>query len=175
MKIIITILLTLMTSILTSSVSFAQKKPAAKKAGEFTRAYGLAGCGLGSVLIGKRGGQIFAATTNNTSFNQSFGISAGSLNCVDSPSAEVAGRMDQFILVNRSQVQGDIARGNGETIAAIGSFMGCPSASSKIGSELKANYSNIFVNDARTNEVTDSVISIIMKNPELSQECNQLG
>ena len=161
-------------SIVTSFAAFAQKKSTAKPEG-FTRQYGLAGCGLGSVLMGKRSVQIFASTTNGTSSNQWFAISAGSLNCVDSPTAEVAGRMDQFILVNRSQVQGDIARGNGETIAALGTFMGCSSSPAEIGSELKANYSGIFVEEAAPNEVTDAVITVILKNPELSKTCNHLG
>lgn len=167
MKLLVIALLTI------SSVNvFAQaKKMAPSKAG-FTREYGLAGCGLGSVLMGKRGAQIFAGTTNNTFGNQTFGITMGTLNCVDSASAEVAGRMDQFILVNRSQVQGDIARGQGETISALGTYMGC---SSNIGPALKASYSNIFNGDVKANEITDSVISVIMANPELAKSCNTLG
>lgn len=167
-----------------ASVTFAQTKqpakaaaaPAAKRvAREFSRQYGMAGCGLGSVVMGKNGMQISAATTNGTSFNQTFGISAGSLNCVDSPSAEVAGRLDHFILVNRSQIQGDIARGNGETISALGSYMGCTDSSTKIGAELKASYSEIFDNEAKTNEITDSILTVILNSPELSQQCNNLG
>ena len=165
-----------------ASVTFAQTKqpakaaaPVAKRTQSFSRQYGMAGCGLGSVVMGKNGMQISAATTNGTSFNQTFGISAGSLNCVDSPSAEVAGRLDHFILVNRSQIQGDIARGNGETISAMGSYMGCADSSTKIGAELKASYSEIFNNEARTNEITDSILTVILNSPELSQQCNNLG
>lgn len=168
MKLLVIALLTI------SSLNvFAQAKKAAPSKAGFTREYGLAGCGLGSVLMGKRGAQIFAGTTNNTFFNQMFGISMGTLNCVDSASSEVAGRMDQFILVNRSQVQGDIARGQGETISALGSYMGC--SSSNIGATLKASYSNIFNGDVKANEITDSIISVIMANPELAKSCNTLG
>jgi hypothetical protein len=167
-------ILIILFALFSTSISFADKKVSKKSEG-FTRQYGLAGCGLGSVLMGKRSAQIFASTTNGTAFNQWFAISAGTLNCVDSPSAEVAGRMDQFIMVNRSQVQGDIARGNGETIAALGTFMGCEQLSSKIGNELKSHYSNIFVKDAAANEVTDSVITVILQDPELSKDCKHLG
>ena len=160
-----------------ASVSFAQtraaKKPSAKR--QYARAYGLAGCGLGSVVMGKNGAQISAATTNGTSWNQTFGISAGTLNCVDSPSAEVAGRMDHFILVNRAQIQGDIARGSGETISALGNYMGCTDFSKQIGVELKANYSGIFEGEVKTNEITDSIITVILSSPELSQQCTNLG
>ncbi len=184
MKNILIILVTVV-----GSISFAQTKakPApAKQASptqnaparanrQFARQYGMAGCGLGSVVMGKTGGQISAGTTNGTSFNQTFGISAGTLNCVDSPSAEVAGRMDHFILVNRSQIQGDIARGNGETIAALGSYMGCTESSNKIGAQLKASYSDIFDHEAMPNEITDSIITVILSSPELSQQCANLG
>ena len=168
MKLLIIALLTV------SSLNvFAQaKKMAPKAAAGFTREYGLAGCGLGSVLMGKRGAQIFASTTNETLSNQLFGITAGTLNCLDSASSEVAGRMDQFILVNRTQVQGDIARGQGETISALGTYMGC---SSNIGPALKASYSNIFNGEVKANEITDSIITVILANPELAKSCNTLG
>lgn len=171
------ILLVVVTLIAT--VSFAQTKKTTsagtKKAASFAREYGLAGCGLGSVLIGKHGAQIFAGTTNNTSFNQTFGISAGTLNCVDSASSEVAGRMDQFILVNRSQVQGDVARGSGETIAALSNYMGCDSSSSEVASELKENYSTIFNGDHKANEITDTIITVILSKPALAQKCGNLS
>lgn len=162
-----------------ASVSFAQTKPAAsapmKKSASFSRQYGLAGCGLGSVLMGKKGAQIFAGTTNGTFGNQTFGISAGTLNCVDSPSAEVAGRMDQFILVNRSQIQGDVARGNGETIAALSSYMGCDASSNQVATELKNNYSTIFNGDVKANEITDSIITVILSKPALAEKCGNLS
>lgn len=155
-----------------SSFAFAKGKGSS---GSFARQYGMAGCGLGSVIVGKRGAQIFAGTTNGTSFNQSIGITVGTLNCVDSPSAEVAGRMDQFIMVNRSQVQGDIARGQGETIAAIGQYMGCSANAGQIGSALKSDYPTIFTSGAPANEITDGIISTILSNPELAASCQNLG
>ena len=171
------ILITMLSVI--ASISFAQTKtassPSSKKATSFSREYGLAGCGLGSVVMGKKGGQISAATTNGTSFNQIFGITAGTLNCVDSASAEVASRIDQFILVNRSQIQGDVARGNGETIAALSTYMGCESDSKQIGQELKSNYSAIFNDTAKANEITDSIITVILKTPTLAQKCGNLS
>ena len=168
MKLLIVILMSF-----SSLVAFSQTKKAPAKSAGFAREYGLAGCGAGSVLMGKRGAQIFAGTTNGTASNQWFGITSGTLNCVDSASAEVASRMDQFILVNRTQLQGDIARGQGETISAIGTYMGC--SSNKIGPALKASYSNIFTGDVKANEISDSIITVIMSNPELAQECQNLG
>lgn len=153
-----------------STQSSAPSKPAKS----FQRQYGLAGCGLGSVVMGKNGGQVSAATTNGTSFNQTFAISAGSLNCLDTATAEVASRMDQFIIVNHSQLQGDIAKGNGETISAISSYLGCAQSSKEIGQSLKANYSTIFTKAKTANDITDSIINVILNNPELSDRCNKI-
>ena len=141
----------------------------------FERQYGLAGCGLGSVVMGKHGGQVSAATTNGTLGNQTFAITAGTLNCLDPKTAEVASRMDQFIIVNHSQLQGDIARGNGESITAISSIMGCSQSASEIGQSLKANYSTLFSAEKYTNEITDGIINVILSNPELSSKCNKLA
>src|SRR6266545_2071443 len=49
----------------------------------FEPSYGLAGCGLGSMLIGSKPGivQIFAATTNGSFGTQTFGITSGTSNC----------------------------------------------------------------------------------------------
>lgn len=161
---------------LSASVSFAQAKKAApaKASQSFQREYGLAGCGFGSIVMGRQGGQVSAATTNATSASQLFGITTGTANCVDSASAQVADRMDVFINVNLSQVQGDIARGQGETVAVIGSFMGCTTPA-KVGSALKANYSAIFNGDVKANEITDSIITTILQNEELVRECQSLG
>ncbi|MBX7232233.1 MAG: DUF3015 domain-containing protein [Bdellovibrionales bacterium] len=161
-----------------STFAFAQKKSSQPKdnpSEKFDRQYGIAGCGLGSVLIGKRGAQIFASTTNGSWSNQMFGISSGTLNCVDSPTAEVASRMDQFIMVNRSRVQGDIARGQGESVAAIGQYMGCTASSNKIAVTLKSSYTSIFTSGATVTEVTDGIITAILANPELAKSCQHLG
>src|SRR5438309_10501086 len=47
--------------------------------------YGLAGCGLGSMIFGDQKGaiQILAATTNSTFGTPTFGISSGTSNCVE--------------------------------------------------------------------------------------------
>lgn len=142
---------------------------------KFARNYGLAGCGLGSVWIDKHGSQVTAATTNNSSANQMFGISSGSLNCIDSSSAEVAGRMDQFIRVNKDQLQGDIAKGSGETIEALAEVMGCTGDKSAVGTALKKNYNSIFESNVPANEITDSIITTIKVDGNLSSQCKKLS
>lgn len=93
--------------------------------GEYTgQGYGLAGCGLGSMLFGPEEGavQIFAGTTNGLAGNQTFGITVGTSNC-DIP------RMGQqaaaFIENNKEVVRKEAARGEGETVTAISVLLNC--------------------------------------------------
>lgn len=159
-------LIVLVSALLSATAAFA-----APKAQSFSREYGMAGCGLGSVIVGKRGGQIFAGTTNNTAFNQLFGITFGTLNCVDGPSNEVAMNMDKFIVTNRAALSADVAKGDGETLMALTQVMGCSVNSQDMGRVLKANYNQIFVNEAQPNIVTDSIISVI-KDSQVASQCN---
>lgn len=158
------ILLLVLTGIATAFASGSKSKKT------FSRPYGMAGCGLGSLVIPKQGSQVFAGTTNGTSSNQYFGITFGTSNCVDNGTGEVAHRMDQYIHVNKSQLAGDVAKGQGETIVALGQVMGCqPQA--PLASALKAHYQDIFNGDQTTNIVTDNIITVIQNDESLSTQC----
>lgn len=154
---------------LASSTSFAAAKE------KFVRPYGMAGCGLGSLIIGKSGGQIFAATTNYTYYNQLFAITTGTSNCVDNPNDEVATRMDRFVVSNKVAMASDIARGSGETISSISKLMGCQS-SGNVATALQRNFREIFPHaKISPNEVTDSIISVIKEDDSLSQSCKGIS
>ena len=72
--------------------------------------YGLAGCGLGSLVCGDEKGaiQILAATSNALFFTQTFGITSGTSNCVDSAAPAKGTRI--FIEGNREALAKDAAR-----------------------------------------------------------------
>ena len=86
--------------------------------------YGMAGCGLGSIVFGNKPGivQIFAATTNGTFNSQTFGITSGTSNCVDTSGAS-SSRL--FIDVNREALAKDMSRGSGDTIKSLSAIAGC--------------------------------------------------
>ena len=106
-------------------------------------AVAIAGCGLGSVAMGKGGNQILAGTTNGTSGNQTFAITFGTLNCIDSESEQVASRVDRFVTANKVALAGDIARGEGETLASLSVMLNC-SEGAALGSALQGRFSQIF-------------------------------
>lgn len=111
----------------------------------FAKPYGDAGCGLGSIVFGDQAGftQVFAATTNGTSYSQTFGISTGTSNCTDGGSVKGAMAVPAFIEVNKASLAKDAARGEGETLAGLANLLGCNSKN--LGSSLKSNYNKIFV------------------------------
>ena len=173
------LMITLLAVTLVAPAAFANpKKKAAPKAApaSFERNYGTAGCGLGSMALGKSGGfmQVFAATTNGTSANQLFGITSGTLNCLDGPAEEVASRMDNFIEINKVALASDIAQGQGEALNAFASLMGC-SSTGALGKTLQNNFEVIYPSHTvQTMDVTDKVITIIKNDSELYNTCSSI-
>lgn len=100
--------------------------------------YGMAGCGLGSQVIGKEGNQILAATTNGTG-TQTFGISSGTSNCVTA--SEQTAMIKNFIEANYESLVTDMAKGQGDSLKTLSSFYGCNSDT--FATEMKNNYETI--------------------------------
>jgi hypothetical protein len=123
--------------------------------------YGTAGCGLGSIVFGSKPGfiQVLASTTNGSFSSQTFGITSGTSNCVDTAPSMSATRT--FIQANREALAKDIARGQGETIVNLTTLAGCKSAA-QVGTVLQQNFKSIFP-DAGVSDrkVTDNVIGTL--------------
>lgn len=138
-------------------------------------AYGMAGCGLGSVLFGEtesRGGQVLAATTNGIYGNGTFGMSSGTSNCVPENStsaAEIKKNVDMFVAANRESLANDIAKSNGETIITISGMMGC-SDSEYLGAKLQSRYEVIF-NSQENQVVSDNMFDTITSDRYLVENC----
>lgn len=105
--------------------------------------YGEAGCGLGSVLMGKSGNQIMASTTNGSSYTNLFGISSGTSNCTDDGVVKSSKRVPLFIESNSLALQKESSRGSGESISSLAQLVNCESAT--LGSAMKQNYRFLFV------------------------------
>jgi len=153
----------------------SDEKPARRKSlhEEFTgQGYGMAGCGLGSVVFGEQPGkiQIISATINSTAGSQTFGISSGTSNCTDTMRTANAG---VFIEVNRVALESDIARGQGETIAHLSAIMECQD-SAAVAQKFQQNFSEIFPQQGVPAEkVTEKIKSLINKDKALG--CKRLG
>jgi hypothetical protein len=130
--------------------------------------YGTAGCGLGSIVFGAQSGfvQVFAATTNGTSGNQTFGITSGTSNCGASAMAMEGTKV--FIEGNREALAKDAARGSGETIVALRNIASCEAPTEQVGSALQQNFGKLFPSaDAATEQVRDNVIQFLQSEKTL--------
>lgn len=107
--------------------------------------YGDAGCGLGAMVLGPQKGwtQVFGATLNGTSGNQTFGITSGTSNCTDGGAVAMDKQVPHFVEVNRFALAKEAARGGGETVSGLAGLLGCESQS--FGKNLQKNYDRLFV------------------------------
>ncbi|MFA6237874.1 MAG: DUF3015 family protein [Bacteriovorax sp.] len=137
--------------------------------------YGMAGCGLGSVLFGEsesRGVQLLSSTTNGTYSNNTFGMSSGTSNCnaaKPDKTTDIKKNIDVFVAANREALATDLAKNNGETIVALAQIVGCPN-SQTMGSELKKNYETIF---STTNEfvVSNNLYNSVISSDYIVKNC----
>ncbi len=132
-------------------------------------AYGSAGCGLGSMAFGSQPGgiQILAATTNGTSWNQTFGITSGTSNCGKTAFALQGTKV--FIEGNKDALAKDAARGSGETIVALRNIASCQAPAEQVGSALQQNFGKLFPKaDAPLEQVRDNVIQLLQSDKTLA-------
>jgi len=133
------------------------------------RPYGMAGCGLGNIVF-EKDSQVLAATTNGTSYSQTFGITSGTSNCVDT---EGHAKLKNFIEGNRLALETDISRAQGETLQSVAFYFGC-SNSADFRSALQQNFETIF-KDTSSDAVFDSMKKSLKNNLTVSTQCSQLG
>jgi hypothetical protein len=110
------------------------------------RKYGMAGCGLGSLIFKPSGNQSSAAISNGSFGSQSFGITTGTSNCTPSGSKEAAVQeQEDFFVANYSTLSKEIAQGSGDSVVAFAGVLGCdPAQAGAVGAELQAHYETIF-------------------------------
>ena len=118
------------------------------------------GCGLGSLIIKNQNTvvlQVLAATTNGTSFNQTFCITSGTSNC-DKPSNFVSNdKLNKFVSENMDELAMDISAGQGETLTTVAKLMNVEDTKA-FSSKLQANFTNIYTSENVTSaNVIDSI------------------
>jgi hypothetical protein len=133
------------------------------------RPHGMAGCGLGSIVF-KKDSQVLAATTNGSSYSQTFGITSGTSNCVDT---QGHAKLKNFIEGNRVALESDVARGQGETLSSVAYYFGC-SNDSNFRSALQQGFDGIFKSQD-ADSVFEAMKSSIKSQPQVAVQCSELG
>ena len=118
------------------------------------------GCGLGSLLIKNQNTtmlQAFAATSNATSGNQTFGITSGTSNCSKPNNFVSNDKLNKFVTDNMDELALDISAGKGETLSTVAKLMNVEDTTA-FSAKLQANFSNIYTNENVTSAtVIDSI------------------
>ena len=123
--------------------------------------YGVGGCGLGSMIMGKDGNQVLAITTNGTG-TQTFGITSGTSNCVDSGVVKKAKEARAFIEINRLQLANDVSKGGGESVASLARIYQCTNEAG-FGQALQRRYESIFPNESASADQIESAIHNVIR------------
>ena len=133
--------------------------------------YGMAGCGLGSMLVGKGTGliQVFASTINWPT--QPFGITSGTSNCVEE-SGLARLDVEKFIHLNQPYLARDSAQGRGEHLAAFAVLMGCDDRSHGLFFTMsQRNHGRIFGRRYAPRQIVGAYLQAIEESPELRVQC----
>jgi hypothetical protein len=94
-----------------------------------TSAYGNGpGCGLGAQIFDQKNvsHQILAATTNDFTGSQSFGITTGTLGCTNNGKFVSNEHATMFANLNFDNLSQEMAQGGGEHLASLATLMGVP-------------------------------------------------
>ncbi len=123
------------------------------------------GCGLGSIVWEGENGlfsQTFAATTNGTFGNQTFGITSGTSNCEQYKTITYNKKVDTFVADNMDNLATDIARGQGEYLNTLVLLMEVPDArKAAFCSHLQTHFSDIYTSDKVTySDVVKNLLAI---------------
>lgn len=136
---------------------------------------GDAGCGLGAIILkGKPGAvQLFAATTNATSGSQTFGITTGTSHCSESALVAVHNQKT-FIAMNKDALKAEIAKGQGEKLAAMAFLFGCESPQqARFNTALRSQYAGIFQEESDAS-VHYEVKEALKQDAVLAASCSKI-
>lgn len=124
------------------------------------------GCGLGTMIFGDKDNstliQAFAATTNGTLGNQTFGITSGTSECQKPANFVMNDRTKEYIRSNMDGLARDISRGGGETVEALAELLNVEKdARPAFYGSLQKNFDSIFPSrDVNYSHVADAISAL---------------
>lgn len=84
------------------------------------------GCGWGTMVWAGQSGvapKVLAATTNGTSYNQTFGITSGTAGCQADGVITSRARLSMFMSTNAERLARDMSVGRGETLEVLANLL----------------------------------------------------
>jgi len=121
------------------------------------------GCGLGSQIIKNQDSvamQLFAATTNGTSGNQTFGITSGTLGCAKPAKFVSNDRANEFVAGNMDALALDISNGQGEALSTLATLLNVANPE-HFNEVLQSNFDKIYTSEKVSSaDVIDNIVSL---------------
>lgn len=131
-------------------------------------------CGWGAKLFDGQHGiapQVFAATTNGTSGNQTFGITSGTSGCTQDGVVKSSWKTAMFIDGNKAKLARDMSTGSGESLESLAKLIGVQDQhKATFFQTTKENFAKIFSSDnSTTDQVLASLKQVLASDSELAQ------
>ena len=124
---------------------------------------GNVGCGLGNQVIKDQDSvamQIFAATTNGTSGNQTFGITSGTSGCAKPAKFVSNDKANEFVAANMDLLALDMSNGEGEALTTLATLLNISNPET-FASVLQANFEQVYTSANVTSaDVIDNIIAL---------------
>ena len=121
------------------------------------------GCGLGNQVISNQDSvlmQVFAATTNGTSGNQTFGITSGTSGCAKPAKFVSNDKANEFVAGNMDALALDISNGQGEALTTLATLLNV-SNTDTFASTLQANFDKIYTSsNVSSANVIDNIVAL---------------
>jgi hypothetical protein len=102
------------------------------------------------------------------------GMTVGTSNCTKHKIVTKEKESLHFATNNYFELQGDVARGRGEYLAAFAATMGCPAgAQSRLNDHLRRNYDDLFgKGDVNPEALMIEVFKTIFRDESLTAQCS---
>ena len=131
------------------------------------------GCGLGSLLFDGNSGvgaHAVAMTTNGSLFNNTFGMSSGTLGCDSSVPVRYRGER-VYISANMTRLAEDMSRGQGEILAGLAEMMGIAAIDKPAFYSLtQRHFDHIYASESTTSdEVMEALVAAMKADSTLSK------
>jgi hypothetical protein len=159
------------------SAKKGKKKGGDDEGGSYQAPYGMAGCGLGSVVIKSdtKFPQITAATLNGTGYQTSAISCSHSSNCKKEDKDTAQMEQAVFVAANLRALEVDVSSGGGEYTHAFAQVLGCTGEGQydRFLEMSRTNYSTIF-SSSDPQEVYENYLHVLRAEGKLAADCERV-
>ena len=131
-----------------------------------------AGCGLGAQLFKENRpvDQILAATTNDWTGTQTFGITTGTLGCSSGGLIKASKEREVFTATNFRALEQELASGSGQYEASLAALTGCKADA--FSAFAKARYEKLLPSEkTNSTELLNNLDKEISADPAMAKAC----